>query len=220
MITIFEGKRERLDSPKRKELNCHRGEVLAVQMSYDGKYVVTAGSEGLIRIWDSRVGMAIGEESAVSVVSNVSSATGRHLQHISDCKEILRGHRGMITSLLLQRDNIVPLLSHAHVALFRWFGQHDQIMEHHRHDLRGHAVAIIFLSHVATATRRSSPASAAPARPWAPEPPRGSSRAPRTTRCGSGRSRRTRRWCTGADAAISRWSAVRWSLRPPSSPAT
>ncbi|KAK8826506.1 hypothetical protein WA538_005969 [Blastocystis sp. DL] len=107
VITIFEGKRERLDSPKRKELNCHRGEVLAVQMSYDGKYVVTAGSEGLIRIWDSRVGMAIGEESAVSVVSNVSSASGRHLQHISDCKEILRGHRGMITSLLLQRDNIL-----------------------------------------------------------------------------------------------------------------
>lgn len=143
VITIFEGKRERLDSPKRKELNCHRGEVLAVQMSYDGKYVVTAGSEGLIRIWDSRVGMAIGEESAVSVVSNAASTSGRHLQHISDCKEILRGHRGMITSLLLQRDNIVLLLSLSHVALLRWSGQHAEAVEHRRHDIRGHAVYII-----------------------------------------------------------------------------
>ena len=51
VVTIFEGKRERLNSPKRGDLSCHRGEVLAVQMSYDGKYVVTAGREGLIRIF-------------------------------------------------------------------------------------------------------------------------------------------------------------------------
>lgn len=107
VITIFEGKRERFDSPKRKELNCHRGEVLAIQMSYDGKYVVTAGREGLIRIWDSRVGNIIGEETAESVVNTVNAANGRHILHVTDCKEILRGHRGLISSLFLQRDNIV-----------------------------------------------------------------------------------------------------------------
>ena len=101
VIRIFEGKRERLDSPKRKEFNCHRGEVLAVQMSYDGNYVVTAGREGLIRIWDSRCGRNVGEES----VEVGSSAGG--VDHMTNCKEVLRGHRGMITSLLLQRDNIV-----------------------------------------------------------------------------------------------------------------
>ena len=107
VITVFEGKRERVDSPKRKELNCLRGEVLAIQMSYDGKYVVTAGREGLIRIWDSRVGGLIGEETAESVVNTVNKANGRHILHVTDCKEILRGHRGMISSLLLQRDNVV-----------------------------------------------------------------------------------------------------------------
>lgn len=107
IVTIFEGKRERKDSPKRAELSCHRGEVLAVQMSYDGKYVVTAGREGLIRIWDSRCGAGVGEESAASVVSNVTPG----LVHNTNCKEILRGHRGLITSLLLQRDNIVRLCS-------------------------------------------------------------------------------------------------------------
>lgn len=110
VISIFEGKRERKDSPKRKELNCHRGEVLAVQMSYDGKYVVTAGREGLIRIWDSRCGNTVGEESASSIVSTVTSSTStthRSIYHNTDCKEILRGHRGLITSLFLQRDNIV-----------------------------------------------------------------------------------------------------------------
>ena len=101
VIRIFEGKRERLDSPKRKEFNCHRGEVLAVQMSYDGNYVVTAGREGLIRIWDSRCGRNVGEES----VEAGASAGG--VDHMTNCKEVLRGHRGMITSLLLQRDNIV-----------------------------------------------------------------------------------------------------------------
>ena len=101
VIRIFEGKRERLDSPKRKEFNCHRGEVLAVQMSYDGNYVVTAGREGLIRIWDSRCGRNVGEES----VEVGASAGG--VDHMTNCKEVLRGHRGMITSLLLQRDNIV-----------------------------------------------------------------------------------------------------------------
>ena len=111
IVTIFEGKRERKDSLKRKELNCHRGEILAVQMSYDGKYVVTAGREGLIRIWDSRCGESIGEESAVNVVSNVvSNEAGRRILHQTDCKEILRGHRGIITSLLLQRDNVVRLV--------------------------------------------------------------------------------------------------------------
>ena len=109
VISIFEGKRERKDSPKRKELNCHRGEVLAVQMSYDGKYVVTAGREGLIRIWDSRCGNTVGEETASSIVSTVTSTTTTHrsIYHNTDCKEILRGHRGLITSLFLQRDNIV-----------------------------------------------------------------------------------------------------------------
>lgn len=109
VISIFEGKRERKDSPKRKELNCHRGEVLAVQMSYDGKYVVTAGREGLIRIWDSRCGNTVGEESASSIISTVTSSTTTHrsIYHNTDCKEILRGHRGLITSLFLQRDNIV-----------------------------------------------------------------------------------------------------------------
>ena len=101
VIRIFEGKRERLDSPKRKEFNCHRGEVLAVQMSYDGNYVVTADREGLIRIWDSRCGRNVGEES----VEVGASAGG--VDHMTNCKEVLRGHRGMITSLLLQRDNIV-----------------------------------------------------------------------------------------------------------------
>lgn len=101
VIRIFEGKRERLDSPKRKEFNCHRGEVLAVQMSYDGNYVVTAGREGLIRIWDSRCGRNVGEES-VEVGANAGG-----VDHMTNCKEVLRGHRGMITSLLLQRDNIV-----------------------------------------------------------------------------------------------------------------
>lgn len=99
VVTIFEGKRERLNSPKRGDLSCHRGEVLAVQMSYDGKYVVTAGREGLIRIWDSRCGEAVGEEG---------SREGRGgVIHATDCKEVLRGHRGMITSLLLQRDNVL-----------------------------------------------------------------------------------------------------------------
>lgn len=101
VIRIFEGKRERLDSPKRKEFNCHRGEVLAVQMSYDGNYVVTAGREGLIRIWDSRCGRNVGEES----VEAGTRAGG--VDHMTNCKEVMRGHRGMITSLLLQRDNIV-----------------------------------------------------------------------------------------------------------------
>lgn len=113
IVTIFEGKRERKDSPKRNELNCHRGEVLAVQMSYDGKYVVTAGREGLIRIWDSRCGNAVGEETATSVVMNVSEATYQSIYHNTNCKEILRGHRGLITSLLLQRDNIV-----SHITIF------------------------------------------------------------------------------------------------------
>ena len=107
VITIFEGKRESIDSPKRKELNCHRGEILAVQMSYDGKYVVTAGREGLIRIWDSRVGTVIGEDNATSIVAAATKANGRHITHMTDCKDILRGHRGLITSLLLQRDNVV-----------------------------------------------------------------------------------------------------------------
>ena len=103
IVTIFEGKRERKESPKRNELNCHRGEILAVQMSYDGKYVVTAGREGLIRIWDSRCGNAVGEES----LSVATSGEERSIYHNTNCKEILRGHRGLITSLLLQRDNIV-----------------------------------------------------------------------------------------------------------------
>ena len=107
VVTIFEGKREAIDSPMRKELNCHRGEILAIQMSYDGKYVVTAGREGLIRIWDSRVGMVVGEDNASAIVESVNKANGRHITHMTDCKEILRGHRGMITSLLLQRDNVV-----------------------------------------------------------------------------------------------------------------
>ena len=70
-------------------------------MSYDGNYVVTAGREGLIRIWDSRCGRNVGEES----VEVGASAGG--VDHMTNCKEVLRGHRGMITSLLLQRDNIV-----------------------------------------------------------------------------------------------------------------
>ena len=104
IVTIFEGKRERKDSPKRSELNCHRGEILAVQMSYDGKYVVTAGREGLIRIWDSRCGNVVGEEIRSSMVANKED---RSIYHNTNCKEILQGHRGLITSLLLQRDNIV-----------------------------------------------------------------------------------------------------------------
>ena len=99
VVTIFEGKRERLNSPKRGDLSCHRGEVLAVQMSYDGKYVVTAGREGLIRIWDSRCGQSVGEEDG--------GEGRRGLIHATDCKKILRGHRGVITSLLLQRDNVL-----------------------------------------------------------------------------------------------------------------
>lgn len=137
IVTIFEGKRERKDSPKRGELNCHRGEILAVQMSYDGKYVVTAGREGLIRIWDSRCGSSVGEESAASVVSQVRKHS---LNHNTDCKEILRGHRGIITSLLLQRDNIVCQSSRFYVAVLGRPGQHHQTLEHRRHHLRGHTV--------------------------------------------------------------------------------
>lgn len=102
VVTIFEGKRERKDSPKRRQLNCHRGEVLAVQISYDGKYVVTAGREGLIRIWDSRCGQSVGEAALSPAVS-----PHRSIVHATDCKEVLRGHRGMVTSLLLQRDNVL-----------------------------------------------------------------------------------------------------------------
>ena len=109
VIRIFEGKRECLDSPKRKDLNCHRGEVLAVQMSYDGQYVVTAGREGLIRIWDSRCGKNVGEETVESV-SGQETVVKSGIDHVTDCKDILRGHRGLITSLLLQRDNIVAPL--------------------------------------------------------------------------------------------------------------
>jgi WD40 repeat protein len=106
VVTIFEGKRERLDSPLRRQLNCHRGEILAVQISSDGKYVVTAGREGLIRIWDSRCGESVGEESAASIKAGVEKEI-RKVEHMTDCKDILRGHRGIITSLLLQRDNVV-----------------------------------------------------------------------------------------------------------------
>ena len=102
VTTIFEGKRERKDSPKRRQFNCHRGEILAVQISYDGHYVVTAGREGLIRIWDSRVGTSVGAEPASS-----AAAAARSIVHCTDCKEVLRGHRGLVSSLLLQRDNVL-----------------------------------------------------------------------------------------------------------------
>lgn len=102
VVTIFEGKRERKDSPKRRQFNCHRGEILAVQISYDGNYVVTAGREGLIRIWDSRVGNSVGSEPVSS-----AAATARSIRHCTDCKDVLRGHRGLVSSLLLQRDNVL-----------------------------------------------------------------------------------------------------------------
>lgn len=108
VITIFEGKRERRDSPLRRQLNCHRGELLAVQISYDGKYVVTAGREGLIRVWDSRVGRAVGAEPAAEAAEAAEiAATQRSIVHRTDCKDVLRGHRGLISSLLLQRDNVL-----------------------------------------------------------------------------------------------------------------